>query len=105
MSASDAFVAAFDLLPEGGYGGTYQGKRYRLPKGHAAYDKPFKSGWPRDVREVESERELANIHGTVNEMYLESVKKHDEAFANAHRSGWNFPIGEPPEMPTTQLQA
>ena len=32
MSTSDAFVAAFDLLPEGAYGGTYQGKRYRITK-------------------------------------------------------------------------
>ena len=32
MSADPAFVAAFDALPEGGYGGTYQGKRWRLTK-------------------------------------------------------------------------
>ncbi len=47
-----------------------QGKRYRLPKGHAAYDKPFASGWPRGLREVESERTLANIHGTFYEVPL-----------------------------------
>ncbi len=46
------------------------GKRLRLPKGNAAYDKPFASGWPRDVREVESERVLANIHGTFYEVPL-----------------------------------
>ncbi|EMI19919.1 secreted protein containing Sulfatase domain protein [Rhodopirellula maiorica SM1] len=46
------------------------GKRLRLPKGDAAYDKPFASGWPRDVREVESERVLANIHGTFYEVPL-----------------------------------
>ncbi len=46
------------------------GKRYRLPKGDAAYDKPFTSGWPRAVREVESERHLANIHGTFYELPL-----------------------------------
>ncbi len=32
MSASESFVAAFDRLPEGGYGGTYDGKRYRITK-------------------------------------------------------------------------
>ncbi|MCA9139911.1 MAG: hypothetical protein KDB00_24225, partial [Planctomycetales bacterium] len=47
-----------------------QGKRYRLPKGDAAYDRPFASGWPRATREVESERELANIHGTFYELPL-----------------------------------
>ncbi|MCA8987568.1 MAG: hypothetical protein KDA78_08005 [Planctomycetaceae bacterium] len=47
-----------------------QGKRYRLPKGHAAYDQPFASGWPRALREVESERTLANIHGTFYEVPL-----------------------------------
>lgn len=47
-----------------------QGKTYRLPKGHAAFDKPFASGWPRASREVESERLLANIHGTFYEVPL-----------------------------------
>ena len=28
----DDFVTAFDALPEGGYGGTYEGKRYRVTK-------------------------------------------------------------------------
>lgn len=42
-------------------------KRFRLPKGDAAYDKPFAFGWPRAVREVESERNLANIHGSFYE--------------------------------------
>ncbi len=32
MSADPAFVRAFDTLPEGGYGGTYEGKRYRITK-------------------------------------------------------------------------
>lgn len=48
----------------------YQGQVYRLPKGNAAYDKPFASGWPRASREVESERHLANIHGTFYEIPL-----------------------------------
>lgn len=46
------------------------GKRYRLPKGDSAFDKPFTSGWPRVAREVESERHLANIHGTFYEIPL-----------------------------------
>ncbi|QMU59506.1 MAG: hypothetical protein GKR98_15755 [Boseongicola sp.] len=32
MSADPAFVTAFDALPNGGYGGTYNGKRYRVVK-------------------------------------------------------------------------
>ncbi|QDS94030.1 hypothetical protein FF011L_28070 [Roseimaritima multifibrata] len=43
---------------------------YRLPKGDPAFDKPFASGWPRASREVESERHLANIHGTFYEVPL-----------------------------------
>ncbi|MFK8114280.1 MAG: sulfatase-like hydrolase/transferase [Rubripirellula sp.] len=48
----------------------YQGKNWRLPKGIPAYDAPFASGWPRASREVESERHLANIHGTFYEIPL-----------------------------------
>lgn len=48
----------------------YKGKNLRLPKGDAAFDKPFASGWPRATREVESERHLANIHGTFYELPL-----------------------------------
>jgi hypothetical protein len=44
--------------------------RLRLPKGNSAYDQPFASGWPRVSREVESERHLANIHGTFYEVPL-----------------------------------
>ncbi len=32
MSDLSAFLTAFDSLPTGGYGGTYQGKRYRITK-------------------------------------------------------------------------
>jgi hypothetical protein len=32
VSADPAFLAAFDALPLGGYGGTYGGRRYRLTK-------------------------------------------------------------------------
>ena len=48
----------------------YQGQTLRLPKGNAAFDHPFAAGWPRAVREVESERHLANIHGTFYELPL-----------------------------------
>jgi len=47
---------------------TWKGRRYRLPKGHAAFDKPFAWGWPRCIREVQSERTLVNCHGTLYEM-------------------------------------
>jgi len=45
-----------------------EGRRWRLPKGPAAYDEPFPTGWPRGVREVVSERFLANLHGTFYEV-------------------------------------
>lgn len=32
MTATPGFVAAFDALPLGGYGGTYLNKRYRITK-------------------------------------------------------------------------
>ena len=44
------------------------GKRYRLPRGDARYDRPFAQGWPRGIRECVSERFLMNIHGTFYEM-------------------------------------
>jgi hypothetical protein len=37
-----------------------KGRRYRLPKGDARYDQPFATGWPRGIRECESERYLMN---------------------------------------------
>ena len=40
----------------------------RLPKGQSSYDKSFSFGHPRMHREVESERMLANIHGTFYEV-------------------------------------
>ena len=42
--------------------------RLRLPKGSAAFDKPLSFGHPRMHREVESERMMANIHGTFYEV-------------------------------------
>ena len=41
---------------------------FRLPKTSPAYDKPFKHGWPRDRRELESERYMFNAHGTFYEV-------------------------------------
>lgn len=32
MKTPEAFLAAFDALPRGSYGATYEGKRYRLIK-------------------------------------------------------------------------
>ena len=46
------------------------GRTLRLPKGDAAFDQSFASGWPRGSREVESERHLANFHGTFYEVPL-----------------------------------
>ena len=40
----------------------------RLPKGPAAFDKPFSFGHPRMHRELESERLMTNIHGTFYEV-------------------------------------
>ncbi|MEX2214650.1 MAG: hypothetical protein WD768_11010 [Phycisphaeraceae bacterium] len=48
----------------------HRGKRLRLPKGDAAFDRPFAAGWPRGSREVESERHLAQFHGTFYEVPL-----------------------------------
>ena len=44
------------------------GKRYRLPKSAADYDQPFASGWPRARREIVTERNLFNAHGTIYEV-------------------------------------
>ncbi len=41
---------------------------FRLPKTSPVYDKPFKQGWPRDRRELESERYMFNAHGTFYEV-------------------------------------
>ena len=40
-------------------------RRYRLPKGPAAYDRKRPGGWPRGLREVVTERSLFNAHGTI----------------------------------------
>ncbi len=49
--------------------------KLRLPKGNIAYQSKFPSGATRFKREVESERELANICGTFFELPLQEVGK------------------------------
>ncbi|MFD0961174.1 hypothetical protein [Paenibacillus chungangensis] len=45
-----------------------EGRRYRLPKGHSAYDGEPASGYRRMIREVVTERSLMNVHGTFYEL-------------------------------------
>ena len=45
-----------------------KGRRYRLPKGPDVFSRPAVSGWRRGIREVVTERNLMNIHGTFYEM-------------------------------------
>ena len=45
-----------------------KGQRFRLPKGDPSFDSPTASGWPRGVREVVTERDLMNVHGTIYEL-------------------------------------
>lgn len=54
------------------------GSRWRLPKTDAAFDRPFAGGWPRGVREVESERNFANFHGIFYEIPRSSGLKNQE---------------------------
>lgn len=44
--------------------------RFRLPKSSAAYDAAFASGWPRGAREVVTERQMFQAHGTFYELPL-----------------------------------
>jgi hypothetical protein len=65
------------------------GKRYRLPKGDAAFDKTF-DGSERLIREVQSERFLMNLHGTFYELprdkeyvsYLRPVASHHKQISD-----------------------
>ncbi len=45
---------------------------YLLPKTDPTYDSPFVQGWPRGIREVESERYMLNAHGTFYEFPREA---------------------------------
>ncbi|WP_145248237.1 hypothetical protein [Aeoliella mucimassa] len=47
---------------------TDQGQRFRLPKGLDIFDSETSSGWRRGMREVVTERNLLNAHGTIYEV-------------------------------------
>ena len=47
---------------------TSGGQRYRLPKNGKIFDAPFVTGWPRGIREVVTERNLLQVHGTFYEL-------------------------------------
>ena len=49
------------------------GKRLRLPKSSEAYDRPGPLGWGRLDREVATERDLFNCHGTFYELPAENA--------------------------------
>jgi hypothetical protein len=63
------------------------GKRYRLPRGDPMFDRALGFGWPRCIREVQSERYLMNVHGTFYELprdkeyaaYLRPIASHRKA--------------------------
>ena len=46
----------------------HAGTRFRLPKGNEAFDSATASGWRRGQREVVTERDLLNAHGTFYEV-------------------------------------
>ncbi len=50
-----------------------KGQRFRLPKGDAAFDRPGPLGWGRLCREVATERDLFNCHGTFYELPAENA--------------------------------
>jgi hypothetical protein len=69
---------------------TEKGRRFRLPKGDARYDQPFATGWPRGIRECESERYLMNIHGTFYEKPREGGLWKVKPLASHHRQILDF---------------
>jgi hypothetical protein len=50
-----------------------QGKRWRLPKGDSAFDRPGPLGAERTCREVCTERNLLNVHGSLYELPAENA--------------------------------
>ncbi|MCA9081148.1 MAG: hypothetical protein KDA58_11365, partial [Planctomycetaceae bacterium] len=50
-----------------------QGNRWRIPKGDVAYDQPGPLGPERVCREVCTERDLLNVHGTFYELPAENA--------------------------------
>jgi hypothetical protein len=69
---------------------TEKGRRFRLPKGGACYDQPFATGWPRGIRECESERYLMNVHGTFYEKPREGGMWKIRPVASHHRQIMDF---------------
>lgn len=64
LGGPDFTVDAASVIVEQG------GRRFRLPKGNAAYDEPFACGWPRGNRQIVTERNVLNAHGTIYELPL-----------------------------------
>jgi len=62
-NASFALDAASVIRAEGT-------NRFRLPRSSPAYDVAFAAGWPRGVREVVTERQMFQAHGTFYELPL-----------------------------------
>jgi hypothetical protein len=52
---------------------TYNGNKYRLPKGDSSYSKRLPEGYLRSHREIQSERGLMNLHGTFYEIPRDRV--------------------------------
>jgi hypothetical protein len=50
-----------------------QGKRWRLPRGDAGFDQPGQLGAERICREICTERDLLNVHGTIYELPAENA--------------------------------
>ena len=65
------FKADFDV-DEASVKVSENGKTWRLPKTNSSYDKEFATGWPRGIREIETQRYMMNIHGTFYEMPREA---------------------------------
>ena len=61
-TTQDFFVDAASVYIDDG------GTRFRLPKGAAEFDTATASGWRRGEREVVTERNLLNVHGTFYEL-------------------------------------
>lgn len=79
MSAAPAaFIAAFDALPLGGYGGTYDGKRYRITK-------------------------TAMATGRSQKLEAEELGGNDYISFNLYRLSGGEPLLKPCEMPAEKV--
>lgn len=79
-SAPDAFIAAFDALPMGGYGGTFEGKRYRITK-------------------------TAMATGRSQKLEAEELGGNDYISFNLYRLSGGEPLLKPCEMPAEKVIA